>query len=495
MPIPVIIGVAEYTQHKEVLNRLDPLKLIEKSSREAISDASVEKIRDFIDSVYMVNISSWNYEDPPGELSHLLGIRVKDTHYLQPSGNSPQYLINKAAKAISKGESKAILITGGEALYTVNLAGRKSPANWPSKKRPKNEEGKVNDYDYIFESRYQLTLPSYSYALLETALRASHHSDLKTHSDNIGRLLEQFSKTASTNPNAWIKKSLSAQDISTTSKENRYVAYPYTKRMCANPYVDQAAAVLMTSEDIARELNINKKNWVYLMGGSDLENIFNMLDRPSLDDSPAIKEASRLALKQAGLTLQKIDMFDLYSCFPFMIQVAINEIGISKDDKRNLTVTGGLPYFGGPWSNYSMHAVVAAVKLIRENSKLKIMVLANGGFNSYESIGIYGTVPPREPWSQRDDSIIQKSINDKALPEHVEKGEDFIKVDGYTILYDRDNKPKKAVFIGRTKGDVRTYALLEAEEIILLELETQEQVGKKFKIKHDAKINRNIILL
>ena len=103
------------------------------------------------------------------------------------------------------------------------------------------------------------------------------------------------------------------------------------------------------------------------MGGADLKNIFNITNRPKLYDSPATREGSRLALKQADLKLEEIDLFDIYSCFPSMVQIIMNEIGLSIDDPRDITITGGLPYFGGPMSNYSMHAIATAVDLIRKD--------------------------------------------------------------------------------------------------------------------------------
>ena len=50
----------------------------------------------------------------------------------------------------------------------------------------------------------------------------------------------------------------------------------------------------------------------------------------------------------AGKTLADVAAFDLYSCFPSAVEVAMKEIGIAEDDPRPISVTGGLPFFGGP---------------------------------------------------------------------------------------------------------------------------------------------------
>jgi acetyl-CoA C-acetyltransferase len=187
------------------------------------------------------------------------------------------------------------------------------------------------------------------------------------------------------------------------------------------------------------------------MGGADAENIFYLIQRPLLYDSPPLKEASRLSLEQAGLTLNDISAFDIYSCFPCMIEIAIREIGILENDTRDITVTGGLPFFGGPFNSYSLHAIVSAVNRIRDNPYQKIMVQANGGINTKQSVGIYGSGPSVNPWSGRDDSAVNNSIIGKAMPEPAIKAEGKFTVEGYTIFFDRQENPRNALLSGGLK--------------------------------------------
>ena len=60
--------------------------------------------------------------------------------------------------------------------------------------------------------------------------------------------------------------------------------------------------------------------------------------------------------------IDDIDFFDLYSCFPSVVQITRDMLGIAEADPRELTVTGGLPYFGGPGNNYSMHAIASMME-------------------------------------------------------------------------------------------------------------------------------------
>ena len=56
---------------------------------------------------------------------------------------------------------------------------------------------------------------------------------------------------------------------------------------------------------------------------------------------------------------------DLYSCFPSAVQIGAQELGFGLD--RDLTVTGGLCFAGGPWNNYVMHAIATMVQRLRED--------------------------------------------------------------------------------------------------------------------------------
>ena len=116
---PVIIGAAQFTQRKGTTQPLDSLSLMVKTGQKAIEDTQANNIVDYIDAIYMVNISSWSYGDAPGELGKRLNITPKEKVYLPNGGQTPQVLVNRAAKAIASGEHRAVLISGGEAAAMV----------------------------------------------------------------------------------------------------------------------------------------------------------------------------------------------------------------------------------------------------------------------------------------------------------------------------------------------------------------------------------------
>jgi acetyl-CoA C-acetyltransferase len=460
----------------------------------ALDDAGSDKIRDLIDALYVVNLFQWPYRDAPGMLSEALGIRPAGKYYTPIGGNTPQLLVNRACRALAAGTARAVLITGAEAIYSIRRAmAGKIVLDWPESSPPERIDGEDRPGVSQLEADYDLFFPAVMYPLFETALRASSGRSVSEHCEYLGRLWERFSRAAAGNPHAWVREPLSAREITEATPGNRCINYPYTKCMNANINVDQTAAVLMTTEETARRIGIDRAAWIYPLGGADFTDIWNVSRRPRLDASPAIGNASRLALTQAGLGLDDVDFFDLYSCFPSAVQIAMKEIGIAQDDPRELTLTGGLAFFGGPGNNYSLHGIASAVERIRKDRSKKAMVTANGWYITKHSVGVYGGDPPETHWTGRDDSPIQAGIDREALPEPVEKAEGELAVEAYVIRHGKDGSPTLGTVIGRLPDGRRALAHIDAGPGGLAEMERIEMVGRTGRLRSVSRKAGNLI--
>jgi acetyl-CoA C-acetyltransferase len=491
---PVIIGIAQYTQHKGTEQPLDPMGLMVKSSLDALGDTGKSKLKELIDCVYVINLFQWPYRDAPGMLSTRLGINPSQAFYLPIGGNTPQLIVNKAARDLAAGRCKAVLMAGAEAIYSIRRAMKGDIVlDWPESEPADRIDGENTNGINKIEESYDLSLPSFMYPLFETSLRASSGRSPEEHMRYMGESFERLSRIASQNPFAWSRRLLTAAEITTPTQDNRYIGYPYTKYMNANINVDQSAALVLTTEDSARFLGISEDKWVYPTGGMDLNDIWYVTRRPCLHESPAIRNASRIALEQADITLDDIDKFDLYSCFPAAFEIARREIGILEDDPRDLSVTGGLPFFGGPGNNYSMHAIATVVDLIRKDRSHKAMVTANGWYLTKHSIGIYSGSPSTHPWGDRDDSPLQRSINAQALPKPIERASGSLLVEAYVIRHDNAGNPTKGTVVGRLGDGSRTLADIDAGPEELLYMEKVELVGKTGDVRYDKATLRNIV--
>ena len=519
---PLLVGAAQYTQPKDVVCALDPLGLMIKASRAAFADAGAGGLAALVDTVCVVNSFSRDDENTAAALAAAVGIRPREAIYSAIGGNTPQKLVNRFARDIAAGRRRGVLISGAEAVYAMYRASRgTTKLDWPDNitlqqlnthNLPTNFDAmlhlgcdhekeileargdKYDEPNNTIEKAYDLFLPQYMYPFFETALRRFAGRTPEEHRLYMGRRYERLSQIASENPYAWNRKFLSADEITLPTAHNRFVVYPYTLRMMSNINVDQAAALIMTSESDARALGIESSRWVYPMGGAELNNIRHVTQRPRLYDSPAITEASRLALQQTGLSLGDIGIFDLYSCFPSAVDISRQAIGIDENDSRDLSVTGGLAYFGGPGNNYSLHAIATVMSHIRRDRRLKAMVTANGWYNSKHAIGIYGAESPANPWEDEDYSAIQKAIDAEALPEPVERAEGPLTVEAYSIRYDAAGHPERVTVIGSLQSGRRALADIQAETHELRKLEQVKLVGKTGAARFNFAAGRNSVV-
>ncbi|MDI6741586.1 MAG: acetyl-CoA acetyltransferase [Smithella sp.] len=495
LEIPILVGVSQHTQFKESSDLFDPIGLMIKVGEKAVEDTgvSLSGMAAAIDTVCVVNIFCWSYHQAPQRVAHGLGLSPANFVYTAIGGNTPQLLVNHYARSIAAGECRAVLMTGAEAFYALRRMRKNGLENhWPQMAPPEKMSGDNREGTHTLENQYDLFLPSYMYPLFETALRASSGRSVENHERFMANLYEKFSRTAAGNPYAWSREPLTAEQL-LHHETNRYIGYPYTMRMNANIDVDQSSAVIMTSEKVAASLGIEKSRWVYPLGGADFNNVWYVSSRPRLDDSPAIAEAAKCALTQAGLSINDINIFDLYSCFPSAVQMAMNALGLPENDPRPLTATGGLAFFGGPGNNYTMHAIAAVVEQIRQNRDTKALVTANGWYNTKQSVGVYGDKPETGTWRTADNSQIQKNIDDQALPEPQEKASGVMKVEAYVIRHDRDDNPHLGTVIGRLQNGRRALAHIRADVGDLLDMEKNELVGTSGTVAYNDRAGYNLV--
>lgn len=492
---PIIVGISQFTQRWEDGKLpLHPLALCQKVAEEAIADAEAFGLKDKIDGLFVVNIFGYGYEDAPAELNEKLGLNAQKQFYSTFGGNTPQYLVNKICRKLEAGELKMALLTGGEANYGFSKALKSGIAlNWPPKKQTKKMDGENLPGASDIANNYEMFLMTNAYPIFETALRAKSGRSIAEHQQYIGSLYEKMASVASQNPYAWSNEAFSSKEIYEASEENRYVAFPYTKRMCANNNVDQACALILTTVGEAEKIGIPSEKWVFPLAGADLWDIWNFEQRPSLTESPAIRQATQLALAQAGLQLADIQAFDIYSCFPSAVQIARQEIGLIEDDSRPYTLTGGLSLFGGPWNNYSMHAIATTVEKIRKGEYQNVMITALGWYITKHSIGIYGKKPPKNTWLSVNYDEIQTQINAQALPEAITQAEGEMKILGYSLLFGRGETPNKGIVLGELQNKQRAFAYIEATEAEFAQMMQIELVGKIGQVYYNEQKKRNFI--
>ena len=483
--IPILVGVGEVVQRDaEPGEALEPIALMERAARLALDDAMAGRaLLERIDVVGVVDCLSWRYMNPCRRLDESLGIHPRLEIVTGVGGESPQLLVNDVARRIRRGELRAALLTGAEAVRTRYVAHRsQAKLSWAhdeSGPPPEVVLGTSLPGTSAVETTHGLVLPLYAYPLFENALRARTGASLAAHADRLGRILSRMTEVASENPNAWFRTKRSAEEIVRVTPENRMIAFPYTKYMNAIMEVDQGAALLLTSVAEARALGIAKERWIHVAGGGEAtEEPWFFSERPRLDGSAALRTAALRALAQAGTSIDAIDALDLYSCFPCAVEIACEELGIDPLGARPVTVTGGLPYHGGPGNNYSMHAIARMAERLRASPGSRGLVTALGWYLTKHAAGVYASGEPA-PAPEVDEIPAPKS---DPVPIAL-RAEGAATLETYTVLYERDGAPTRGIAVGRLDDGRRFVANLPEDRALLEAFVATEAVGLRGRVR------------
>jgi acetyl-CoA C-acetyltransferase len=260
------------------------------------------------------------------------------------------------------------------------------------------------------------------------------------------------------------------------------VAFPYTKYMNAILDTDQAAGVLMMSADAARAHGLAEDRWVYWWGGANAEErAWYPSERPSFAASDALRAAAGSALAGAGRSIGEIDLIDFYSCFPVAVEMACEMLGLDEDDPRGQTLTGGLPYGGGPGNNYTIHSLATAMDRLRAGEGETAMVTGNGWYLTKHSATVLSTAP------KAGDLPTAGLAAQPDAPDPVEltlAANGDATVETYTVLFRRDGAPERGIVIGRTDAGARFIANTPDDRALLERFVAVENVGRRGRVSH-----------
>lgn len=456
----MLIGYGQVNHRDEIdpeRRSVEPVDLMVAAARRAAGSRVIEAV----DSIRVVNILSAHYRDPGLLLGQRIGAADFTTLYSPVGGNVPQSLVNQACLDIQRGRAQVVLLAGAETWRTRRgLRAKGAKLEWTAQD-DSVPMAEVSGDDVPMagdaEIRIRLDRPAYVYPMFEQALRIANGESVDRHRRRIGELWARFNAVAVDNPNAWIRKPVTAEQICEPGPQNRMISWPYTKLMNSNNMVDQGAALVLTSVEQARRLRVPADRWIFPHAGTDAHDTSAIAERDELHRSPAIRIAGGRALELAGVGIDDVDYVDLYSCFPSAVQVAAAELGLPVDDPaRPLTVTGGLTFAGGPWSNYVMHSIATMAELLAANPGRRGLITANGGYLTKHSIGVYGTEPPAEfRWEDAQPAVDREPTRDGLV-----EWEGVGTVEAWTTPFDRDGRPEKAYLAVRTPDGSRTLAVI-----------------------------------
>ncbi|MEA3332457.1 MAG: hypothetical protein U9Q58_02545 [Pseudomonadota bacterium] len=488
----VVSGWGQITQRKEVTGTIqDPLEIMIRAASRAQEKSGIDFLKK-IDGIMTVMTLSCYYPDAARQLAQKINATPRFIHTSGIGGESPQNLINIAAGMIARSELETVLIAGAETYYPRTKKPAK-PENALFQGLPEDYQGNDSIGSTELEQRHGISQPVQGFPLFETALWAESGLELKNYLMRLGKLWSHNSRIAANHPNAWSKKRYAAKEIITKTPFNRMIAFPYTKLM--NPFVtvDLGAAIVLMSEERSRKFRQKESRPVYFIGGGYARDRQRFLiEKSNFTSSPPLKAAVDKALQRSTLTLDEIEAFDLYSCFPCAVGIALKMLGLRQDDCRPFTVTGGLGFFGGPGNNYSLHAVATMVEMIAKGKINNGLVTALGWFMHKHAAGIYSATPTETDLKQHDLDDAKTPLTGSRPIAIAEEAIGIGYIETYTVIYKKNGAPDYTVIYGKTEKGLRFVANSDTDPETISALTTQNQVGKAVQVRYDEQKKRNL---
>lgn len=453
------------------------------------TDVPARMVLERAQSLDVLYCQSWPYDDPAGRLASALGISPSRSVYSGIGGTTPHQLVAQAAAAIAAGQLDVAVVVSGEALDTVRRAKKSGERLAWSHRDPEKKPFPFEEPFHPAEVAHSVFQAWLTFAVFDVARRAHLGIDPDAYRRALGDLLAPLSEVAASNPYAWFPASRSAAELIEATPSNRMVGYPYTKTMVSVMDVDMAAAVVIASDEAADRLGIPKDRRVYLHGtGYALDPVY-VAEHEPMWASPAMASASAAAMGSAGIGVDDVAYFDLYSCFGSSLNFACDALGLGPDDRRGLTVTGGLPFAGGPGSGYMLHSTAAMVETLRRDPGAFGMVSGVGMHMTKHAFGVYRSAPPDEAVAAR------LAEGQPAAPPATGRNITDVytgdaRISAYTVVHARSGEPEWGLAVCDLPSGERAYARTE-DPAVLSGMEKEEWVGAEVRLAAgDDRINR-----
>ncbi len=453
-------------------------------SRRAATDVGVNRdVLAAVDHLALVHCQSWAYDHPVDRLAERIGLEHTFRTESILAGTSPQRLIDEAAARMLRGEASVALVVGGEALATRKAMDRAGEVPVWSHPHPSPPSLPVDlDQWYLPTELAHGVLPAWlTFALLEQARWAALGGGSTVRRD-LGAVVARLNAVATANPDAWFRESRSEAEIVTPGPDNRRIATPYTKRMTAFIDVDMAAANILVTKAVADAWSVPDEHRVYLRGWGFARDAVHIAARTSLSSSAGMRTATSEALGASGFHIDEIDVFDLYSCFGSAVQFARDALSIAPDDPRPISMTGGLPYHGGPSSNYVSHSISHVVDHLRAHPDQAGMTTGVGMHMTKHVAAVWSSRPGPlgvgiDHGDQRWDA--EPSAGDRTV---VDRADGEATIAAASVIDSSEGLPVKVVAICEFPSGDRCYATTDIPEVIDA-VATDQWVGRSCELE------------
>ena len=470
---PLLVAWAAVEQREDdPRHALDAAGLMVRAARTALPDPSVLAQVDWVGATEGLT----RYPDPGRLVADALGARGAHT-VLARLGVMQQTVISQALSAVASGAARLALVTGGEAKHRARRAkvlGLEVPGTEQDADAvPDEVHAPVQELILDCEITAGLAMAVGFYAVMESAYRAARGETLEANRRRLGELYAGFTRVAAANPHADRREELTAADISEAGDANPMQAFPYTRRMVSSWTVDQAAALFVCTVRTARELGLDPARWVVPLVAVESNHMPSLTSRPDLTRAAAMATMAEAATAATGVAMSEVEHLDLYSCFPIAVTMAAEGLGVPAG--RDLTLTGGMPFAGGPFNNYVFQATCrAADRLVAGGEPAHALVSCVSGLYTKQGFTLWSTAAPTRPFSLVDVTDEVRALEPELPVAAVAVGAGTIA--GCTVLYE-GGVPTRAVAVIDLQDGTRTTSGSSDADVIEALL-AEEGVGR-----------------
>lgn len=455
---PVLVGVGVAHQRSD-----DPaagheaVGLMAEAAARAGDDAGAPALLAAADEV-VVPSGSWQYRDPARLLAQRFGAPAART-VLAQFGVLQLSPFTRACDQIVSGASDVVLIAGGEARFRA-LRASITGAGVPDTTQDDSvapDETLVPAHEIITRQEIEAKLVSapLQYSIIESAWRTVHGQTVDENVHDTAELWARFAAIAAANPDAWRRDGFDAGFLATVSAKNPMLAAPYRKWNVSQWNVDQASAFIVCASEVADRMGVPDDRRVYPHAIVEGNHMVPVSQRAELHRSEQVRLNGVRLRELTGVAPGDADFVDLYSCFPIAVKVQAAELGI--DRGRDLTLTGGMTFGGGPVNNYTFQAVAKLAERLREQPGTIGVNTAISGMITKHAVALWSTRPPAAGFRHGD--VTEEAAARTATVTPLEGHSGPATVEGYTVAFDprgaEGGAPEYAAALARTDAGDR----------------------------------------
>ncbi len=311
------VGMTRFGEHWDKQLR----DLFVEAALEAVDDAGID-LKD-IKALYIGNMSAgaWVEQEHLGPLlADYLGVKGIPAVRVESACASSAIAFIEAVKDVALGIHDIVLVGGVEKMTDV--------------KTEESTHHLASAADREYEAFVGATFPS-----LFALIARRHMYQYGTTREQLAMVAVKNHRNGVLNPKAQFRREVTIEQV----LRSPLIADPLRLLDCS-PISDGAAAIIVCSEEVARKLTDTP---VYLLGYGVATDTIALHDREDITVLEAVRKASSIAYRMAGVEPKDINVAEAHDCFTIAEILAYEDLGFCRKGEGGKLIENGETEIGG----------------------------------------------------------------------------------------------------------------------------------------------------